>query len=253
MRQRRTFGCASSWRLLDMTTIQPFGWARALSITSVLVLAFLAFSVSAKEANASSRDCVRQCRDSGKLCGASIKSAFKGCKTDCRYVEDRDEKRACKLSCKDNFKAAKDSCKSDIQSCGTECTLEPPAPPPPPAGGGDDDALLCEESCREDFRTCITDGLGLAKQCPRDCTVAYRDAIKACRTQPSRFLCYIEETAGLAQCLHGCATSIRELPATCKADRESCIAACNDDGGGPTNPYGSASQAFTQPTASLLD
>lgn len=219
------------------------------------LIALVALAVAPGRAEAQSRECVKQCKDSAKLCGASIKNGFKACKTDCRYMDDRDAKKACKLTCKEEFSTSKNTCKGEIETCSTVCTESEPTPGGDGGGGGGDgenEEGSCEDTCQEGFRDCLKDGLPYAKQCARDCTTTHRDAIKECREQPFSFLCFLEASGELVQCLHSCANAIREWPQACKADRDTCIDGCNGGGTGP-GPYGSASQAFLQANSCLLD
>lgn len=178
-------------------------------------------------------ECLGSCGDAVKACVQVGRTAFKGCREECRDSEDR---RACSRACRPALQEQKTACKTARNDCKQSCA-EQPLPPEE-----------CEH-CRAELRVCLYELNAAGRTCGSACLDAKVAAMKACRQGPEPTACLVRAARETAACLGGCAQTMRSGMQGCQVGHERCRRQC--EGGGP-GPYGSASQAFLVDSDSLF-
>ncbi|HZR83546.1 MAG TPA: hypothetical protein VFD92_20800 [Candidatus Binatia bacterium] len=175
-------------------------------------------------------NCRPACNDVRRVCKQAAKTTFKSCMEDCRGSLMPE---SCFAECKANHGDVKDGCKSDCHECKRTC--------PPPGDHSSD----CEEACMADLRECAAGMNDAGKACARECADGAREAFGACFDSDDPIPCLLGVIRDLSGCLGECGNDLREGGEACKEAAEACRENCNQTG--------SASRAFLDPPASLLD
>lgn len=221
--------------------VRATGWAVGLAAAVML------FAVAVPEARAGG-ECRDTCSNSRHICKAAAKGAVRGCRDQCRAADSR---RECRVACRGEFRAARDTCKDAIDDCRHTC--ERPSPEPGEGGQGGEGGQPSEEcvpECRGELRTCSGSVLHAGRECSAACIDLRREGMAACRQSGDRFRCFLDMVFEVGNCMRGCAHDMHGAGQACLGGFRDCRESCDTGGGGP---YGSASQAFLTPLATLLD
>jgi hypothetical protein len=160
--------------------------------------------------DAAAQLCRSGCRGEMKGCFESMRTDRLDCLLACRQDGTTDV-AACARGCRETYRSERRTCRDGLTACNDQCS--------------DDDASATNNrSCHGEC------GLALG-QCARDQARARPACIASCQTGPGR-----------ADCVHGCLAASSGGMAECRAEFDSCRAAC---GGATTTTIGTSTTTTT--------
>jgi hypothetical protein len=223
-------------KIMNMSWISGI---RSAAFVAGMVAAAALFVADVPEALAD-RECRETCSDSRHICKDAAKGAVRGCREHCREAESR---RECRVACRGEFRTARVTCKAAIEECRDTCER----PAPPSGGHGGPVPEQCIHECKGELRACSGSVLQAGRACSTACIDMRREGMAACRQADDRFRCFLDLVFEVGSCLRGCAHDMHGAGQACLGGFRQCREDCE------SGPYGSASQAFLNPVATLLD